>query len=338
MKPPVPRTRAEHIFCSHGIDREEWSEWRSQQCSVGASTAPSLLGINRYEGAYTAVKVLRGDVPPPDLSDKWAVKLGVMLEPYVLQAVVEHRRPDWVLKPGCYTFRHPDHQWATATPDAFLETPGELDLPIEVKVTRKFQPWELFALSGLNPDAVKGTMVYSYWAQVQHQLWVTGAPLGYLIGACGRDLHCHLMMGEGLERSIQDLYIFEIKRDQAWIDRSFDLLNWMWFHCVNGDQEPEAKATDFKAIARCARFEHANLMPDGEKHRELIVAYQAAAQEKKDATENLTNISAEIKRVIGSYLGMEVEPGFIVKNSKPDKNGNRRLTLSQRKLGEPTKE
>lgn len=331
MKPPVPRTRAEVIFCSHGLSQEEWSAWRNSHKSVGASTAPALLGVNKWQGPYTAVKLLRGDIRHEDISGKFAVQLGVKLEPYVLQAVVEHRRPDWVLKSGSYSFRHSKYAWATATPDAFLETAGEIDIPIEVKVVKDFAAWQTFAESGRNPLSIRGTTLYAYWAQVQHQLWVLDAPMGYLVGACGRDLHCRLLAGADLGSSAKDLYIFEIQRDQEWIDAAEKRLSWLWENSVNGDHVPQPLSTDFDAIAKASRFEHGNISKAPEC-RDDVVRYQAISKQMKELKEEQDNIKARLKVAIGVGIGIEIEEGFTVKNSKPDKRGNRRFSMSQREL------
>ncbi len=329
-KPELPRTRGVEIFCSHGISDDEWSEWRNSHCSVGASTAPALLGVNPYQGAYTAVKLLRGDMKHPDLSGKWAVHLGKRLEPYILKAVVENKRPDWDLLTGSYTFKHPVDGWATATPDAFIRTPGEIDIPVEVKSGSDRRPWEWYAATG-DITTVQDSSLITYWAQVQHQLWITGAPYGYLVGAIGRDLHLRLLEGWPLESEVSSMYVFEIKRDEEWIKAAREKLYHAWFRCVNGDHEPDATRKDFAALAECARAKTERLV-DGQDYRSLIIEYQEVGEEKKAVTARHSDLSARIKQAIGEHYGMEVEPGYVINHKPYGDAGKRRLTFPRRKL------
>lgn len=161
------------------VARQIWLQERLK--GIGASEAPTILGLNPYKSAYALWCEKTGIVEPADLSENEAVGWGIDLEPLIAKkyAKVTGRELD---DPGRFTVqRHAEYEWMVATLDRVILPPVEgREGPgcLEIKTTgsRHAQEWE--------EDAPVG-----YQVQLQHQLAVTGFGWGalcVLIG--GQDL------------------------------------------------------------------------------------------------------------------------------------------------------
>jgi len=106
---------------------------------IGGSDAAAILGISRYKTPLQVWAIKTGQVVPPDISDKVAVKLGNKLE----QAVAEFFMEDTGKKLGRVnkTLFHPKYPFLGANIDR--EVIGE-DAGFEAKTTNQFKAseWE----------------------------------------------------------------------------------------------------------------------------------------------------------------------------------------------------
>ncbi|RJX72640.1 lambda-exonuclease family protein [Pseudomonas sp. LS-2] len=144
----------------------EWHAWRSM--GVTATSAAVILGHHPHKTRWRLWAELTGKVEPLDLSMIPQVRLAIMLEPHALAWFQD--RYDTVLMPYCGE--------SEINPLLRASFDGvELDTmrPVEVKV---------LADSNFNEVAQMGvgsSHYKLYWWQVQHQLAVSGADLGYLV-------------------------------------------------------------------------------------------------------------------------------------------------------------
>ena len=201
------------------MSEEEWRESRRQ--SIGGSDAATVLGLNPYASPYSLWAEKTGAVIPEDISQKEAVRLGHVLEPYVAQRFTEItgkrvRRENYILK-------NSDYPWAHANVDRLVigEKAG-----LECKTT-----------SALNLSKFKnGEYPANYYCQCMHYLAVTGLERWYLAVLIGN----------------QEVRIFVIERDEEEIAALMDSEQRFWAHVEIGIAPPvdgsEATAETLKAL------------------------------------------------------------------------------------------
>lgn len=144
-------------------ERAAWLEER--RSSVGSSDSPVLFGegyVGQTPLTLWESKVFPGaEEPEPELE---RLMLGRCLEDAILNA--------WGMRSGIFALRHGRlkrhglNDWLTCTPDA---------------MTRQGHPVEIKNLSRFNADFVDGAFPRKYVIQLQHQMLVLAAPLGYLV-------------------------------------------------------------------------------------------------------------------------------------------------------------
>jgi putative phage-type endonuclease len=169
------------------LSREQWLELRRK--SIGASDAAAAVGLNPYMSEYRLWGEKTGALAPEDLSKNLAVRLGNLLEPVVAEIYEEQtgrkvRRVNQMLY-------HPEHQWMHANLDRRVV--GERRI-VELKTAGDWVARKDFG------DADDDVPV-QYLLQVQHQLAITGDPIGDL----------------AVLISNQELRVYSIPRDEELI-------------------------------------------------------------------------------------------------------------------------
>lgn len=144
-------------------------EWhQAREGSIGGSEVGSILGLNPWQSCYYLWASKSGLIPPKVL-DSFAVKLGTVLEPVILEQLLPDQHPDWeVFTTG--TYQHPTIPYLHANPDALAKIDGEW-VVVEVKTSRNY--W-----SEVPPQ---------YIAQVQHYMNVMGIKRAVILGLVGMD-------------------------------------------------------------------------------------------------------------------------------------------------------
>lgn len=144
----------------------EWHEARAD--GIGGSEVGTILGLNPWESPYYLWATKTGQLPPKVL-DSFAVKLGVALEPTILDVLLPQAHPDWeIYRTG--TYQHPTIPFLHANPDALAKVNGEW-VVVEVKTSRNY--WSE------TPPA--------YTAQVMHYLNILGIKRGVIVGLVAMD-------------------------------------------------------------------------------------------------------------------------------------------------------
>ena len=187
----------------------EWERWRAQ--GVTASEAPIVLGLSPYKTPWRLWAERVGLVRPEDLSANPHVARGVALEDAARQ--VFEARFGTVLLPLCAE--------ADAEPLLRASFDGITDegAPVELKAPSQ-GTWAEVARER------EGSAAYRlYYPQVQHQLFVAGAELGWL---------AFYFAGE--------LEVLEVRRDAAFVDRLVERALAFW-EAVATRREPERDPT-----------------------------------------------------------------------------------------------
>lgn len=156
------------------LTEAEWLE--SRRSLVGASDTAGIFGVGYAD--QSAVTVWDSKVNGPRAFDQAKVKrlnIGKLMEP-ALRAIFAQESGQTCVSPGQFTiFRHKELPWLGATLDALTGHDEYGPCPVELKNVSNFarEEWE-----GDEPPL-------KYAVQVQHQLAVTGASHGFLLGLIG---------------------------------------------------------------------------------------------------------------------------------------------------------
>lgn len=147
-----------------GMSREAWLSAR--QGSIGGSDAAAILGLSKYNSAYSLWAEKTGKLVPEDISDKECVRLGNDLEQYVAERFCEAtgkrvRRDNSIIRNDAYPFAHANVDRMVVGEDAGLEckTTSSYEIAKQLK-------------DGKIPDM--------WYCQMVHYMMVTGAKHWYL--------------------------------------------------------------------------------------------------------------------------------------------------------------
>ena len=159
--------------CIEIISQDDFNGWlEAHKLGIGASQIAAVLGEHRFASRLRVWAEKVGRLEPADLSDVEAVNWGLLLEPLVAQEYA--RKTGRTLQKGGVLLQSTAYPWAIATPDYWMEYTADMSIPIQIKTTSAFR---------LN-DWADGPPIEVWW-QVQHEMFVTGAPwasVGVLVG------------------------------------------------------------------------------------------------------------------------------------------------------------
>lgn len=167
--PVVVLARSEYARGKAG--RRRWLEERRR--GIGGSDAAAVLGLSPWASPLS----LWVEKTSPDVDDRQteAMRWGNVLEHAVATELAKEHGVRLGPCPGILA--HPERPWQRATLDRYaLNRAGQPEAVVEVKTTNAFAAGE-WAQDGPPPDHVV--------IQVQHQLDVTGLPLGYVAALVG---------------------------------------------------------------------------------------------------------------------------------------------------------
>ena len=156
------------------VEQSNFGEWReAHKTGIGASQIAAVLGESRFGSRLRVWAEKVGRLEPRDLSDNEAVQMGIELEPFVAEKYFQ--RTKRVLSKAGMLLRSDAYPWAICTPDYWImDDDGTWNIPCQIKTTSAYR---------LNEWA-DGPPVEVWW-QVQHEMFVTGAPwasVGVLVG------------------------------------------------------------------------------------------------------------------------------------------------------------
>lgn len=184
------------------MDDKQWLRWRK----IGSSDAPVIMGESPYSTPYQLWERKVNDLP---VESNAAMRRGKELEPIALSHFEEQMG---VLLKSQECITHPTRYWQTATLDGF-----DGKILVEIKCPSKED----------HNLALKKKVPPKYYAQLQHQLEVTGLDGMYYFSYNGSD---------GV--------IVEVERDQKYIDRMNQKEEEFW-NCILNFNPPDLCDDDY---------------------------------------------------------------------------------------------
>lgn len=117
----------------------EWHELRST--GVGGSEVAAIVGVSKWESAYTLWAKKTGKIDKDGFSPSEAAEWGTRLEPIILDKF-ESEHPDFEVFRELGTWHHSEYEWMRANPDAIAQDrhTGEL-VVVEVKTAAYEDDW-----------------------------------------------------------------------------------------------------------------------------------------------------------------------------------------------------
>lgn len=190
--------------------QEEWHEWRSKH--LGASNAGAIMGVSPYDDIVTLWQKYTGAREPQP--DNWGMARGRELEPIARRLYSEKTGIDML--PVCV--ESDELPFLSASLDGYNERSSRA---IEIKCPGKE-----------NHDLAKaGMLPKHYFAQVQHQLIVTGLPSIDYVSYDGQD----------------SLVIVPVEKDAEYQERYINQAKFFW-SCVKSNQCPVKEYFDIEAM------------------------------------------------------------------------------------------
>lgn len=210
-------------------DRGEWLSVR-RRLGLGASDAAAIVGASEYSTpAQVYFKKVGADVPEVD-SDHAAI--GRLMEEPIAQRYAEKTKRE-VINAGTFTIlRDTDRPWMFTTLDRIVVDRGALECK-----SANFFGWNI------KHDWLEGPPL-SYIVQAQHQMAVTGAEVVDIAALVG----------------IYGFFIFEITRDQAFIEQLIEAERRFW-----QDHVLEGRVPVLDAEEETRRLVNAQFIPDPAK-------------------------------------------------------------------------
>jgi putative phage-type endonuclease len=142
------------------MSREEWLILRHR--GLGSSDVGAVLGLNRFKTAFQVWQEKRAPKPPEDIESPKA-RLGLLIEDDIAELYMEETGAK-VIRDNKIRF-HPEHEFLFCNIDRLIlpKDEGQGRGILEIKSVGLFawQTWE-------------AEIPLSYWAQVQHQMYVSG--------------------------------------------------------------------------------------------------------------------------------------------------------------------
>lgn len=253
-------------------DRDEWLEWR--RAGIGASDVAGILGISPWESPYSVWANKVGLVPGKDITE--AMELGLAMEGTI--ARLFHQRTGLYVASEQAMCEHPDKPWARASLDGRVyETPnwergGELG-NLESKTTSD------------SPAKWEQEIPAYYAAQVQWQMWVTGATHTWV--AC-----MHASFGLAFR-------VYEVERDEADIAFIVPRVEAFWNDHVQAGVPPETDATAATTETLKQLAADPGAVVDLSEHADLFAALHRAKADAKLAGDRVVALENTIKARMG---------------------------------------
>jgi len=193
---PEVFNKAKHLGTAESGSKE-WHELRAN--SIGGSEVGTILGLNKWESPFALWARKTKRIPEKELNS-FAVNLGNVLEPVILDELLPMKHPDWkVYRTG--TYQHEKFDYMHANLDALAEINGEW-VVVEVKTSRNY--WD--------------EVPPNYVAQVMHYMNIMGLRKGVIVGLVAMDWVEHWIDFDEFEASVIEQRVTEfwnmIKEDR----------------------------------------------------------------------------------------------------------------------------
>lgn len=199
---------------------QAWHAFRSKR--IGASDAPIICGWSPWKSPHALWEEKTGKSRQPDNTANFAIQRGIRLEPMVLGLLQIDLDID--LSPA--TVVHPTKPYLMASLDGW--NAAELVLA-EIKVGNLKDHLKC------DPKDPK-SIPKKYYPQLQHQIEVTGAQMGY---------YASYSLPKGVDDQRGDLKIVPVPRDEEFLRRYLPLAD-QFYDSLTSMNPPEALKLDYE--------------------------------------------------------------------------------------------
>lgn len=267
-----------------GSKRERHDAWLGYRTKgVGGSDMSVILGSNPWRTAVELWQEKTGRVTPDDISGRWSVQKGVLLEDGLRRRFQDAHPELKVINGTDVSLVSKAHPCMHASLDGFIYDP-ETDSwgVLEIKTTNPYSgrmEWHDVDGRLKAPDY--------YVAQVTHYMAVTGFTWGYFCADIGE--------AEPIE--------VRFERDEDDVNAVINAAEEFWGF-VERDEMPELTGVDVANV-------YPNPQPDivdmssREDVRALLDEYDAAKAAVKDAKDEESRLKDELLVVIGDHTGVK---------------------------------
>jgi putative phage-type endonuclease len=260
---------------------------------IGGSDAAAIVGASPYRGPLDVYLEKRGLVT---VEESEPMRWGTLLEPVI--------RDEWAQRKGLAivttdeTFRHRDHPWCVAHPDALL---ADRSAGVEIKAIGEWRAKELTTAAGSEP-------LFEHYCQVQHYMEVMAIPAWWIVYLIGGNR----------------LVDFDVPRDPAfgaWLvgkERAF-----YEERLTVGVAPSHAESADAAAALRVMYPQHVPpvLLDPTPELRAACERLRLATERACEAEREETAAKADVMALLGEAEGVAYERGRIT--WRTDRNGRR---------------
>lgn len=237
---------------------------------LGASELPAVCGLSPYASPIDVW--LRKTGQAQGIEDAGPAEVGSILEPAILELYT--RRTGHACTRPVETYRHPEHEWVLASPDAIADA-GHL---VEIKTVgvRMLHAWDEGP-----PDYVV--------AQTTQQMAVLDRERCDVAMLCGTDLQ-----------------LYELRFDAGLWGDLYEIAAEFWQHVQDGTPPPPAvNESRREYLAKKFRGGRPDVIQVDDPHVVgLVMQYRAARDVLSRAEAALEVVEGEIKEIIGDCAGI----------------------------------
>lgn len=252
-------------------------EFREQQRSgIGATDTPKILGLSRYGSARTVYERLLSD-PSQEQQSSLPAWVGMRIQGTVAELYTA--ATGYRVRAAKGHYRHKEDDWVVCHLD--YRVWGSAFILVECKTRSRMTGW--------GPDGSE-VIPRDVWAQVQHEMFVTGAT----------ECHVAVLFGHHTFR------VYPIKRNEEFLDTLRPVLRMFWHDNVLAKVPPPL--TGHEADGRIVAEQH----PDNDAFYrnatpaqvQAVASLRAAADEEAAAAYKLDGAKNRVKEIIGDALGL----------------------------------
>lgn len=265
--------KCKKLISTDNLSHDDWLMYRRK--GIGGSDAGAILGFNLYATPFTVycdkVGLLNAD------EDNESMRIGRDLEQYVADRFTQQEGKR--TRKMNYILQHPEHEFMLANVDRLVigEKAG-----LECKTAS--------ALNRTKFDI--GDVPPQYYTQCMHYMAVTGLEKWYL---------AILVMGKAF-------HVFEIVRDEDFIDQLISQEEYFWNTFVIPRVEPDCCGTEKEDDALKSIYPDSDggtITMFGEENQAL--RYLELKSEIKQLQEEADGIAQNIKKTMGPASSAEME-------------------------------
>lgn len=266
-------------------------EWRAQRVGrCGASDVAALLGFDHYRSPWQVWAEKTGDPRAVASDESEASRLGLELEPWLLQQAATLIGDVHVERTYARSYAHPEHPWRTCSPD------GEAHPTTESSPHgRPWHEWEIHhghlvqcktagLLSGRAPGWTADAVPLGYELQARWEMHVMNAHTNTIMA---------LVAGLGLRA-------YPIQRDLGLEDELVTAVDEWWQRHIINKEEPALTGRDSAVIA--ALYPHvarAAVDLDATTALELWGLYRQFRDQEKEAAAAKNTVGTQLKAMLG---------------------------------------